>query len=519
MAKDDKSKIFNTSMDLSKQAGTQFDTAIGTASNRSDTTWDRGTEDYNKAFAGYSDYAGGSGLTPADQDRIRAAYAKIGTTGFGGGGGGGAHSNLTGPSAYTNLNSAYANAYRPDYGESDTGFRKLSSASGGFDQGQLDQIYGNVGRLTDIGQTGGITDEDKANINRASILDQEKTGGYSDQDKALIRAKSSASSPAYFSALKDNLQRQRGVSGNLANAGAVDFKGARAAAQQQAQDRISSEVGLQESIRAGRQQAGDFLSQQGMSLAGLRTANEMAAARSAGDLGLSTQEGITQNQLQGLKGLQESQTGLGQWGLGQAGGLDQFGLNKAGGLDQYSVNQAQLDMQAQGINASSGAASAALAQQAAGQQADAERWLTEYGNTQKQYGIGGLESLYNTNLGASQNYTGQQLQGLGAKFGTQGSLLGLAAQNRGNTLGENVSKGAKIAAAAAATYFSGGAAAPMLASAIGSNAQQGGGGGYVDPRTGAASGAADYLNRDFYRAPTGGQPAPSMSSYNFASNW
>jgi hypothetical protein len=86
------------------------------------------------------------------------------------------------------------------------------------DEGQLQQIYGNVGRLTDIGQTGGITDEDKANINRASILDQEKTGGYSDQDKALIRAKSAASSPAYFSALKDNLQRQRGVSGNLAAA-------------------------------------------------------------------------------------------------------------------------------------------------------------------------------------------------------------------------------------------------------------------------------------------------------------
>jgi hypothetical protein len=174
-----------------------------------------------------------------------------------------------------------------------------------------------------------------------------------------------------------------------------------------------------------------------MSLAGLRTANEMAAARSAGDLGLSTQQGITANQLQGLQGLQSSQTGLGQWGLGQAGGLDQFGLNKAGGLDQYSVNQAQLDMQAQGINASSGAAGAALAQQAAGQQADAERWLTEYGNTQKQYGIGGLESLYNTNLGASKNYTGQQLQGLGAKFGTKGSLLGLASANSGNTAGEN----------------------------------------------------------------------------------
>src|SRR5678815_5790943 len=82
-------------------------------------------------------------------------------------------------SAYEGLSSAFANAYRPDYNEADTGFRKLSGASCGFDQGQLDQIYGNTKTLTDIGQTGGITDEDKANINRASLLEQERTGGYS----------------------------------------------------------------------------------------------------------------------------------------------------------------------------------------------------------------------------------------------------------------------------------------------------------------------------------------------------
>ena len=93
-----------------------------------------------------------------------------------------------------------------------------------------------------------------------------------------------------------------------------------------------------------------------MDLAGLRTQNQLAGARSAGDLGLNTKMGIKANQAQGLKGLQESQTGLGQWGLGQAGGLDQFGLAKAGGLDQWDMTQAQMDMQAAASSAAAGAA-------------------------------------------------------------------------------------------------------------------------------------------------------------------
>src|SRR6188474_385987 len=76
-------------------------------------------------------------------------------------GGSGGWGGITNPlanksSAYQNLNSAYANAYRPDYGEADTGFRRLASSTGGFDQDKLNQIYGNVDTLTGIGQTGGI---------------------------------------------------------------------------------------------------------------------------------------------------------------------------------------------------------------------------------------------------------------------------------------------------------------------------------------------------------------------------
>jgi len=427
MAKDDKQKLFDTSTAKVKQAEGDYTSFINKGEARGDTTWDRATENYNPAFAGYKSYAEGGGLTQADKDRMDKAYG----AGGGGGGGGGVSNPLSGKTSnYKGLTSAYGSAYRPDYAESDKGFRNLSSASGGMDQGKLDQIYGNVDQLTNMGKTGGITDEDKANINRQSILDREQTGGYSDQDKALIRAKSAASSPAYFGALKDNLERQRGQTGNLANAGAVDFKLARQGAQQQGQDRMAQEMGLQESVRQGKQQAGDFLSQQNMQLAGLRTANQLQGAKGAGELGLNTQMGITANQAKGLEGLAGSQTNLGQWGLGQAGGLDQFGLQQAGGLDQWDINNAQLDQSAQASNAARSAAGSA-------ENARYQQWLTEYGNEQKQYGINGLNDLYQTNLNNSGQYSDRSLNALNNKFDTQGMMLGMATQNRGSTAMEN----------------------------------------------------------------------------------
>jgi len=432
MAKDDKKNLHQEVQNQFGRAGTEYDALNAKIGGRGDTTWDRATEDYKPAYEGYLDYAQGGGLKPEDIERMRNAWGNVG--GPGGGGGGGASAPRLGPSAYANLSSAYGNAYRPEYGESDTVYRGLTGKGGGFDQAQLDKIYGNVDTLTGIGQTGGITEEDKANILRKQMLDQEQTGGYSEQDKALVRAKSAASSPAYFGALKDNLARQRGATGNLANAGAVDFKLARQGAQQQGQDRLTQEMALQESVRGGKERAGQFLSGQAMDLAGLRTANQLAGARSGGELGLSTQQGITANQARGAEGLAGSQTNLGQWGLQKAGGLDYFGLNKAGGLDQHAISQAQMDLQASMANAASSAASGYAS---ARDKAMYEQWVTEYGNEQKQYGIGGLESLYNTNLTASRDFSQLGLQGLECKYGPQYNLLGLANQTRGSTLGEN----------------------------------------------------------------------------------
>jgi hypothetical protein len=479
MAKSDKKDVYNASMGAVKSSGAEYDALNKKTGGMGDTTWDRATENYNPAFEGYKNYAEGGGLTQEDKDRMGAAIKQYGAA-AGGGGGGGISNPLAGKqSNYKGLSSAFGSAYRPDYGEADTGFRKLAGEGGGFDDAQLKQIYGNVGNLSKIGETGGVTDEDRANINRQSILDQEKDGGYSEQDRALIRAKSAASSPAYFDTLKDNLQRQRGQTGNLANAGAVDFKLARQSAQQQGADRVGAEISLGDSIRTGRESAGQFLSNQNKDLYDMRTKNAIQGAQAAGNLGLDTQRGITSNQAEGLKGLQGSQTGLGEWGLGQAGGLDNFGLNQAGGLDSWDMNNAQMQMQADASNAASSRASS---------QAEAEanlkynQWLTEYGNEQKQYGIGGLNDLYNTNLTASRDFTGMGLEGLQGKYGTQGSMLGLASQNRGDTMGETIGKYGKVAGAAALTYMSGGAAAPMLINAVGDIGKASGAGtGYQAP--------------------------------------
>jgi hypothetical protein len=485
MAKDNEQKEIRGSLNRTRLASeTEYDALNKKTGERSDTTWDRATENYNPAYQGYLSYAQGGGLTQEDKDRMQGSINKLGgiAGGGGGGGGGGVSNTLSGNSAYRGLSSAYGSAYRPDYSEADTGFRKLAGEGGGFDAEQLKQIYGNIGQLSEIGRTGGITKEDYDNINRKSILEQEETGGYSAQDRAMIRAKSAASSPAYFATLKDNLERQRGQTGNLANAGAVDFKVARQGAQQQGQDRINSEIALGDSIRKGRESAGQFLSEQNMDLTDMRVRNQLQGAQQGGALGLDTQAGITRNQAEGLRGLQGSQTGLGEWGLGQAGGLDNFSLNQAGGLDQYDINKAQLDMQAQSANSSRADANAYNAQMA---DAQYQQWLTEYGNQQKQYGIGGLESLYGTNLQASQNYTGYGLEGLGGKYGTAGNLLGIQAANRGSSTMDKLGKIAGYAGQAYGIYQG----ARNGGSFGGNNGGYGQFGG--DPRSGAAPAPGD----------------------------
>jgi len=424
MAKSDQKNVQNRIYQQSDNATKDFGNFQSGLTTPINETWNRGSQDYEAARSGYTSFQNNGGISPEDAARLRSSFS--------GGGGGGISNPLSGRSSnFAGLSSAFANAYRPDYTEANTGFRDLSSASGGFDVSKLGQIYGNTDQLSEIGRTGGITTDDYNNVNRQSLLDQERTGGYSDKDIQNIRARAAASAPAMFSAVKDQMDQGRRITGNLAGASSTNFKLARQAAQQQNQDRLNSEIGLAESIRAGKADAGKFLSGQNLNLTGLRTGNQISGASAAGSLGLGTQQALTANRLAGLRGLQDSETNMGQWGLGQASGLDSFGLSKAGALDSWDMNNAQLDMSAASANASAARASAA-------DQAELEKWMLTYGNANKQWATEGLDNLYNTNLNANMGYNGMRLDGLNSQYGNQANLLNLAAQNRGRTAMENV---------------------------------------------------------------------------------
>jgi hypothetical protein len=418
--------------------------------------------DYAGAKSGYNDFAETGGIDPALQAQLLALYS--------GGGPGGVGNPLAGKSSsFAGLSSAANNIVGPNYGQADSIYSGLGGAGCGFDPTALKQIYANQGQLSDIGKTGGITPGDVSGIDRQSLLDMESTGGYTPDQLANARRAASSNAPTFFANLKQQLDRGRNITGNLAGTGATDFKAARAAAQQSGQDRLNSALAIQKDINANKMAAGGKLSDQNLSLTGLRTGNQLAGLTGALSSANDTQRTITGNQLAAAGGLSSNQTNLGQFGLSKAGLLDNFGLTQAGGLDQFTGQQAQMQLSADEANSS--AQNAYRAQQA-GILGD----LISGKQSGREYGISGLSGLYNTNLAAGQKSQGMDYNALNDYYNQRVNILQNQTQNTaGLKKGFNWGQAAKIAAAAAATYFTGGAAAPLLAGTISPESDDGNG--------------------------------------------
>jgi len=163
------------------------------------------------------------------------------------------------------------------------------------------------GGLRGFAETGGMSPEDIQNMRGAyqniggpaavNLQDFAKekagygeladTGGYSGQDIQRVRAQAARSAPSLYGALRDqqNLNQTK-MGGANAGAGAIDFKSARQAAQQSANDRLGANIGLSESIRSGK--------------------------------------------LSGLGGLTGIDTTMGDQSLAKAGQENQFNIGKAG---------------------------------------------------------------------------------------------------------------------------------------------------------------------------------------------
>ena len=351
----------------------------------------------------------------------------------------------------------------------------------------LDKTKAGYGGLAD---TGGISDQDRSDVLRGSLLEQEKTGGYTPQDISRIRAKASNNAASTFGAVKDSLDRSRAVNGNTTGLSSTNFKLARETAKQQAMDKNNAEIGLADNIRANKADAGKFNSGASAGLIDQRNKTKLAGL---GGLGAAEMSGagfdldkakaadsananINSNELAKASG--KDAFGMGKAGLMddaaksnvtaslmKASGLDQATANqvtqqlaragqmdeqsraalnaqiaKATGLDQYTINsiQAQLSKasgldqydisQAQLSQSASNAASAASFREREAN-ADNERWIMSQQMAGKQYGTSGLGDL--TQLAGNQRLGYDQMYGnsLAGRSGAAQGAIGLNLQN------------------------------------------------------------------------------------------
>lgn len=339
---------------------------------RVDTLMPRSDAEREAIRGNYSNQANTGFITDADRARLSGASVASGGGGGGEGGGGGGGSSSSGGSG----NPSYIDV-----------FNSMTGASGGWDptrqalvEGDATSLrnarqnYGDINKsitgLQDYAKIGGVSPEDLARINRPLFEEFEKTGGYSEEDKANIRSRSNSSIANTYGSLKENLNRQRAISGNVGpGLSAANFKLARQGAQDIGTNTRDTEIGIGDTVRAGRMDAAKTMAANQLALQPIKNAATLGGYGKAGDLG-NTRESQIQNAIEAAAGIDTNmQNSMTQARLGAAGGLMQDALGRAS------------------IGASSGAASAAL-------NAANERFLIGERNQYQNQGNEGLLNLY-----------------------------------------------------------------------------------------------------------------------------
>lgn len=384
-------------------------------------------------------WAGTGGLTDDDYSRLRGIYGD----GSGGGGGGyndGGMSGLTSHLAGLNFGSSAAGGVGiPDFNEQRTGYREFAGKNGGLNEDRLAAIRGDADYLRNrrtnspLGSfidNGGFDGGDLSNINRESLLNIERTGGYSDGDISNIRSRSAANAPAYYKSIQDENARMRGITGNIAGSGAINFKLARQGAQAAGQDRLNTEIGLAESIRGGKMDAAKTLAGNYLNYTNQRNANQLAGMAEdrtgrgdAAGIDLNTEGMISQNRLSGLGGLTNIDDLQTRLALQRAGLLDNYGLGvgelelrKAGGLDQFQMSQASARAAASGANASANSANQA-------QRLALEKYLLDNRLDGQRFGTTGMGSLYDSEVNQTNFHNTQWLNALNSQYGNQNAFM------------------------------------------------------------------------------------------------
>jgi hypothetical protein len=241
----------------------------------------------------------------------------------------------------------------------ESSYRKFME-TGGWDPTTKAGQQGRIESLTKFGETGGISEEDKARARGGGIYEEfAKTGGFSDKDIGNIRARGTSGIPAMYSRLRDEANRGAAIAGG-AGPGRAILAGrmGREQSRSAAEAALNAELGIKEQVNKGRQWGGAGMSSSEMSLQDMITRNKLQGTMGASDIQQKMQESVMGGQ---------------QWGTG---GINQLAESTMGRQERAAASQA--------------AAASANASEAAGN----ARWAEEFGLRQKATGLEGLQSLY-----------------------------------------------------------------------------------------------------------------------------
>jgi len=187
-------------------------------------------------------------------------------------------------------------------------------------KGRESDVYGNY---SDMYNSGGLSDENRSRIRGNGVFDEfAKTGGLSGADVANMRSRGGSTIPAFYSSLKDEMERGKAVNNgfNPGYTGQV-AKMARDQAHAAQAANLDTELGITDTRNKGRMFGASSLSDAERGLAGLESSNRMGALGGMRDIAGHGEDpsailqalGMGQDEIMQLLGARSQRYDNGNW--------------------------------------------------------------------------------------------------------------------------------------------------------------------------------------------------------------
>lgn len=191
------------------------------------------------------------------------------------------------------------------YDQTKSGYEGYLGPTGGLNPNYVTGIEGDIAGLRALAANGGLNEEAMARFRGNGFFDElVKTGGYTEADKSNIRSRATSVIPSMFDATKNIMSSQNAAQGGYSPGYTMQVAKASREAGRGASDAArNAEIGINESVREGKNIGAVGMSNAENALQTLRTGNMFKGYGMAGDMSLGLGESIRSGQEYGQSGL------------------------------------------------------------------------------------------------------------------------------------------------------------------------------------------------------------------------